>query len=90
MEKIGKYQVVKKLGEGATSVVYLAHDPFAARDVAIKVVAIVIPIFPFTCFCSESIFPDRLQFTIFIPFSIIPMVVYILNVGFSFFMFYNI
>ncbi len=38
MEKIGKYQVVKKLGEGATSEVYLCHDPFADRDVAIKVV----------------------------------------------------
>ena len=38
MEKIGKYQVVSKLGEGATSQVYLCHDPFAGRDVAIKVV----------------------------------------------------
>ena len=38
MEKIGKYQVVRKLGEGATSEVYLCHDPFAGRDVAIKVV----------------------------------------------------
>ena len=39
MDKIGKYQVIKKLGEGATSVVWLGHDPFADRDVAIKVVA---------------------------------------------------
>jgi serine/threonine protein kinase len=38
MEQIGKYQVVKKLGEGATSEVYLCHDPFSNRDVAIKVV----------------------------------------------------
>ena len=38
MEKIGKYQVIRKLGEGATSEVYLCHDPFATRDVAIKVV----------------------------------------------------
>ena len=38
MEKIGKYQVVRKLGEGATSEVHLCHDPFANRDVAIKVV----------------------------------------------------
>jgi serine/threonine protein kinase len=37
-EKIGKYPVVRRLGEGATSVVYLCHDPFANRDVAIKVV----------------------------------------------------
>ncbi len=39
MDKIGKYQVIRKLGEGATSVVHLAHDPFAERDVAIKVMA---------------------------------------------------
>jgi serine/threonine protein kinase len=38
MEKIGKYQVVRKLGEGATSEVYLCHDTFADREVAIKVV----------------------------------------------------
>ncbi|HEY5291200.1 MAG TPA: serine/threonine-protein kinase [Burkholderiales bacterium] len=38
MEKIGKYEVVRKLGEGATSEVHLCHDPFANRDVAIKVV----------------------------------------------------
>ena len=39
MEKIGKYQIIRKLGEGATSIVWLAHDPFSERDVAIKVVA---------------------------------------------------
>jgi serine/threonine protein kinase len=38
MEKIGKYQVIKKLGEGASSKVYLCQDPFANRAVAIKVV----------------------------------------------------
>ncbi len=37
-EKIGKYPVRKKLGEGATSEVYLCHDPFNDRDVAIKMV----------------------------------------------------
>ncbi len=37
-EKIGKYPVVRELGRGATSVVYLARDPFAGREVAIKVV----------------------------------------------------
>src|SRR5689334_20739954 len=37
-EKIGKYPVVRKLGEGASSQVYLCHDPFGNRDVAIKVV----------------------------------------------------
>ncbi|MBK9159952.1 MAG: hypothetical protein IPM27_00010 [Nitrosomonadales bacterium] len=34
---IGKYQVIRKLRTGATSTVYLAHDPFAERNVAIKV-----------------------------------------------------
>ncbi len=33
---IGKYQVRARLGEGATSEVFLAHDAFNARDVAIK------------------------------------------------------
>ncbi len=36
--KIGKYDAVRKIGEGATSSVYLARDSFANRDVAIKVV----------------------------------------------------
>src|SRR5439155_16680372 len=36
--QIGKYAVLRKLGEGATSEVYLCHDPFANRDVAVKVV----------------------------------------------------
>ena len=34
---IGKYPVTKEIGSGATSKVYLARDPFAERDVAIKV-----------------------------------------------------
>ena len=38
-EKIGKYPVVRHLGSGATSEVYLCHDPFTARDVAIKLVS---------------------------------------------------
>jgi len=37
MKKLGKYELVKKLGEGATSTVYLGRDPFAQRAVAIKV-----------------------------------------------------
>ncbi len=37
MEKIGgKYEITRKLGEGATSTVYLSYDPFAEREVAIK------------------------------------------------------
>ncbi|HSN39302.1 MAG TPA: serine/threonine-protein kinase [Burkholderiales bacterium] len=38
MQKIGKYEVVRELGKGATSVVYEAIDPFQNRRVAIKVV----------------------------------------------------
>ncbi|MGH8744673.1 MAG: serine/threonine-protein kinase, partial [Burkholderiales bacterium] len=38
MDKIGKYKIVKELGEGATSKVYLADDPFTNRQVAIKLV----------------------------------------------------
>jgi eukaryotic-like serine/threonine-protein kinase len=37
LAQIGKYPVVRKLGEGATSEVYLCNDPFNLRDVAIKV-----------------------------------------------------
>ncbi|RZJ09190.1 MAG: cyclic nucleotide-binding domain-containing protein, partial [Rubrivivax sp.] len=33
---IGRYQVLKRLGEGATSDVFLARDPFQSQDVAIK------------------------------------------------------
>ena len=35
-EKIGKYPVLRKLGEGATSDVFLCRDEFHGRDVAIK------------------------------------------------------
>lgn len=34
--QIGKYPVLRKLGEGATSEVYLCRDEFQGRDVAIK------------------------------------------------------
>ena len=37
VKQIGKYPVLRKLGEGATSEVYLCTDPFNARDVAVKV-----------------------------------------------------
>jgi serine/threonine protein kinase len=38
MENLGKYRIIKKVGEGATATVYLAHDEFSQRDVAIKAV----------------------------------------------------
>ena len=34
---IEKYQIARELGRGATSIVYLAHDTFNDREVAIKV-----------------------------------------------------
>jgi serine/threonine protein kinase len=37
LQAIGKYPVIREIGSGATSRVYLARDPFADRDVAIKV-----------------------------------------------------
>jgi serine/threonine protein kinase len=37
MESIGKYQIVRELGRGATGKVFLANDPFGKRQVAIKV-----------------------------------------------------
>jgi serine/threonine protein kinase len=36
LKQIGKCPVLHKLGEGATSEVYLCNDPFNSRDVAIK------------------------------------------------------
>jgi len=38
LEKIGKFEIIKELGRGATSAVYHAYDPFQKRQVAIKVV----------------------------------------------------
>ena len=38
LEKVGKYEIIKELGKGATSAVYQAYDPFQNRQVAIKVV----------------------------------------------------
>src|SRR5450432_2585870 len=36
-ERIGKYEIIKEVGRGSTGVVYLSHDPYYGRDVAIKV-----------------------------------------------------
>ncbi len=35
--KIGKYVIINKIGRGSTGDVYLSHDPYYRRDVAIKV-----------------------------------------------------
>jgi len=37
MDRVGKYEIVKELGHGATSTVYLALDPFNQQQVALKV-----------------------------------------------------
>ncbi len=37
-ERIGKYEIRRTLGEGATSTVYLAYDAFAGREVALKAI----------------------------------------------------
>ena len=38
INKIGKYEIIRELGKGATSIVYEALDPFVNRHVAVKVV----------------------------------------------------
>ena len=35
--KIGKYNILSELGQGASAVVYLAEDSFNDRKVAVKV-----------------------------------------------------
>ena len=36
-ERIGKYVVINEVGQGSSGRVYLSHDPYYGRDVAIKV-----------------------------------------------------
>jgi serine/threonine protein kinase len=36
-KKIGKYDIINEIGHGSTGSVYLSHDPYFGRDVAIKV-----------------------------------------------------
>jgi serine/threonine protein kinase len=38
MQKVGKYEIIREIGKGATSAVYQALDPFQNRLVAIKLV----------------------------------------------------
>lgn len=36
-ERIGKYDIINEVGKGTTGTIYLSHDPYFRRDVAIKV-----------------------------------------------------
>ncbi len=36
-KSLGKFEVAKEIGRGSMGTVFLAHDPFSSRDVAIKV-----------------------------------------------------
>ena len=36
-ERLGKYQVMREIGRGSMGTVYLGHDPYTDRNVAIKV-----------------------------------------------------
>jgi tRNA A-37 threonylcarbamoyl transferase component Bud32 len=36
LDHVANYPIVRKLGEGATSEVFLCHDPFRGREVAVK------------------------------------------------------
>jgi serine/threonine protein kinase len=38
VERLGKYEILRTLGQGATATVYLARDPFAGREVAVKAI----------------------------------------------------
>ena len=35
-ERLGKYEIIRQVGRGSTGTVYLSHDPYYRRDVAIK------------------------------------------------------
>jgi hypothetical protein len=37
LKRIGKYEIIKEVARGTTGTVYLSHDPYYRRDVAIKV-----------------------------------------------------
>ena len=36
-ERVGKYDIIREVGRGSSGTVYLSHDPYFGRDVAIKV-----------------------------------------------------
>ena len=58
MKKIGKYEVLGKLGQGAMGVVYKARDPFLQRVVAVKTMSA-----DFAEMDIRTSFIDRLPFS---------------------------
>ena len=36
-DRIGKYPIINEVGRGSTGTVFMSHDPYYGRDVAIKV-----------------------------------------------------
>ena len=37
LEQLGKYEVINEIDRGSMGIVYLGHDPFVNRSVALKV-----------------------------------------------------
>ncbi len=37
LERIGKYDIIREVGRGSSGTIYLSHDPYFGRDIAIKV-----------------------------------------------------
>ena len=35
-DRIGKYVIINEVGQGSTGRVFLSHDPYYGRDIAIK------------------------------------------------------
>lgn len=67
LDRIGRYAVVREIGRGATASVFLARDPFAGREVAIKVLPHSSDALDFmrgarrTSFLNEAALVGRLQ-----------------------------
>jgi hypothetical protein len=53
-KNIGRFEIVRELGRGAQSVVYLARDPHLQREVAIKTCTFPAPIRKRTSSCFRK------------------------------------
>lgn len=42
LKRIGRYQIKAEIGRGGMATVYLAHDPRFRRDVAVKIVIVLL------------------------------------------------